>query len=295
MFVARPRPLLEPAPAWSADELAAALRAVAPVAVLTGAGVSTGSGIPDYRDHQGAWKRRAPMQLSEFTGSERGRQRYWARSLVGWRTVETAQPNPAHREIAALEARGLVGPVITQNVDGLHQAAGSRSVLDLHGRLDRVECLDCGQVVPRAEHQARLEAANPGWAASARQVATAPDGDADLLDADYSHFAVPGCHACGGLLKPAVVFFGETVPSARVEQAFEAVAGAGALLVVGSSLMVWSGYRFVRAAAAARQPVYVLGLGVTRGDAEADGRLTADCGEGLAALRHALDQSRGRM
>lgn len=289
--MARPRPLPAPAQALSAHELAATLTAVGPVAVLTGAGVSTGSGIPDYRDHQGAWKRRAPMQLAEFTGSERGRQRYWARSLVGWRTVETAQPNPAHHEIATLEARGVIGPVITQNVDGLHQAAGSRSVLDLHGRLDRVECLDCGRVIPRAEHQARLEAANPGWARSARHVATAPDGDADLMDADYGHFTVPACRSCGGMLKPAVVFFGETVPAGRVAQAFQAVAEAGALLVVGSSLMVWSGYRFVRAAAAAGQPVYVLGLGVTRGDAEADGRLTADCGEGLAALRLALDHS----
>lgn len=287
--MASPRPLPEPALELDAASLAAALTQTAPVAVITGAGVSTGSGIPDYRDHQGAWKRRAPMQLSEFTGSERGRQRYWARSLVGWRTVEAATPNRAHHALAGLEARGVIGPIITQNVDGLHQAAGSRSVLDLHGRLDQVECLDCRRVIPRGQHQAQLEAANPGWAASARRVATAPDGDADLEDVDYADFTVPTCQACGGMLKPAVVFFGETVPTTRVEAAFSAVAGAGALLVVGSSLMVWSGYRFVRAAAAAGQPVYVLGLGVTRGDAEAQGRLTVDCGEGLEALLDGLD------
>jgi len=286
--LATARPLPEPAPAMTANALAAALRPLAPVAVITGAGVSTRSGIPDYRDHQGAWKRSPPMQIAEFTGSLRGRQRYWARSLVGWRTVAEARPNRAHRALAQLEASGLVGPVITQNVDGLHQAAGSRQVLDLHGRLDRVECLDCGRVIPRQAHQAQLEAANPGWAEAATRVATAPDGDADLADVDYGDFVVPTCQACGGLLKPAVVFFGETVPRPRVDDAFARLAGAGGLLVVGSSLMVWSGYRFVRAAAAAGQPVYVLGLGVTRGDAEASGRLSADCSEGLEALLDAL-------
>ena len=287
--MATARPLPEPAPEMTIPALAAALRSIAPVAVITGAGVSTGSGIPDYRDQQGAWKRGAPMQLAEFTGSERGRRRYWARSLVGWRTVAEARPNRAHRALAALAERGVVGPLITQNVDGLHQAAGSPSVIDLHGRLDRVECLDCGRIIPRGRHQAQLEADNPGWAEAATRVAIAPDGDADLSDVDYDDFVVPVCTACGGMLKPAVVFFGETVPRPRVEEAFSALAGAGGLLVVGSSLMVWSGYRFVRAAAAAGQPVYLLGLGVTRGDAEASGRVTMDCGAGLEALLAALD------
>ncbi len=292
--MATARPLPPPAPELDAPALATALQAAvrqarAPVAVITGAGVSTGSGIPDYRDHRGAWKRPAPMQLAEFTGSEHGRRRYWARSLVGWRTVATARPNRAHHALAALEARGLVGPLITQNVDGLHQAAGSTQVIDLHGRLDRVACLDCQRIIPRDQHQASLEAANPGWAEAATQVTDAPDGDADLADVDYTRFVVPPCMACGGLLKPEVVFFGETVPRPRVDTAFTALAGAGALLVVGSSLMVWSGYRFVRAAAAAGQPVYLLGLGVSRGDAEATGRLTMDCGDGLEALLEALE------
>jgi len=286
--VASVRPLPEPALEMGIPALADALSARAPVAVITGAGVSTGSGIPDYRDHNGVWKRGSPMQLKEFTESPSGRQRYWARSLVGWRTVETARPNAAHRSIAALESAGLVGALITQNVDGLHQAAGSREVLDLHGRLDQVECLDCGRVIPRRHHQHQLESANPGWVDAATTAYHTPDGDAELTGVDYRDFVVPGCEACGGMLKPAVVFFGETVPATRVEQAFAAVERCGALWIVGSSLMVWSGYRFVRAAAAAGTPVYVLGLGVTRGDAEAQGRVTQDCAAGLAAIQSAL-------
>ncbi|MEX0431067.1 NAD-dependent protein deacetylase [Spiribacter insolitus] len=286
--MASARPLPEPAIELSAAELADALACRAPAMVITGAGVSTASGIPDYRDHAGSWKRGSPMQLAEFTGSHYGRQRYWARSLVGWRTVERARPNDAHGALARLARQGIVGPLITQNVDGLHQAAGSPAVLDLHGRLDRVECLDCGRVIPRARHQDQLEAANPGWAEAAQQRETAPDGDVELGDVDYGRFVVPACEACGGLLKPAVTFFGETVPKARVERAFAALAAAPALWVVGSSLMVWSGYRFVRAAAAAGKPVYLLSLGITRGDAEASGRLTADCAEGLMAITDAL-------
>jgi len=291
--VATVRPLPQPATEYAVSALAQALQHRAPVAVITGAGVSTGSGIPDYRDHQGEWKRGSPMQFNEFIGSEAGRQRYWARSLVGWRTVESAQPNRAHTALVALERAGVIGSVITQNVDGLHQTAGSQSVLDLHGRLDRVECLGCSRVIVRAEHQRELEAANPGWAEAATQAAVTPDGDAELVGVDYSRFVVPACQNCGGLLKPAVVFFGETVPTARVEAAFAAVANAGAVLVVGSSLMVWSGYRFVRAAASAGQPVYVLGLGVTRGDAEASARVTMDCGDGLEALANCIESAHG--
>jgi len=282
--MANARPLPAPAPELSLPELAKALQQAGSVMVLTGAGVSTHSGIPDYRDHAGAWKRRAPMQLSEFVGSERGRQRYWARSLVGWRTVEQAQPNTAHQALAALEQRGQVTQLVTQNVDGLHQQAGSQQVIDLHGRLDRVECLDCGRVMPRQQHQLALEAMNPDWVNVVNAGAAAPDGDADLQAVDYAHFKVPACTACGGLLKPAVVFFGENVPAERVAQVRLLLAQSGALLVVGSSLMVWSGYRFVRAAAAAGKPVYILGLGVTRGDAEATGRVTMDCCAGLGAL-----------
>lgn len=282
--MANARPLPSPAPELSLPELAEALHQAGSVMVLTGAGVSTHSGIPDYRDHAGAWKRRAPMQLSEFVGSERGRQRYWARSLIGWRTVEQAQPNAAHQALAEWEQRGHVSHLVTQNVDGLHQRAGSQQVIDLHGRLDRVECLDCGRVMSRQQHQLALEAMNPDWVNSVNTCAAAPDGDADLQAVDYARFKVPACSACGGLLKPAVVFFGENVPAERVAQVRLLLAQSGALFVVGSSLMVWSGYRFVRAAAAAGKPVYILGLGVTRGDAEATGRVTMDCGTGLGAL-----------
>ncbi len=282
------RPLPAPADELSLDQMARALRDHAPVAVITGAGLSTASGIPDYRDHRGQWKRGSPMQFSEFAGSERGRQRYWARSLIGWRTVERAQPNAAHQLMAAMQQAGVISTIITQNVDGLHQAAGAHSVLDLHGRLDRVECLDCARVIARDRHQRQLEAANPGWAERVTALYETPDGDVELGNVDYSQFVVPGCEACGGMLKPAVVFFGENVPVDRVEQAFAAVEAASALWVIGSSLMVWSGYRFVRAAAAAGKPVYLLGLGVSRGDAEATGRVTIDCIEGLAALNARL-------
>jgi NAD-dependent SIR2 family protein deacetylase len=282
--VASTRPLPEPALEITLDDLAEALRWHGPMPVITGAGISTASGIPDYRDHRGQWKRGSPMQLSEFTGSERGRQRYWARSLIGWHTVERARPNPAHEAMAALQAKGLIGPVITQNVDGLHQAAGAEDVLDLHGRLDWVECLDCQRVIPRDHHQQQLEAANPDWAEQSTALYETPDGDVELGNVDYKQFMVPGCQACGGMLKPAVVFFGEAVPPERVKQAFAALEAASALWVVGSSLMVWSGYRFVRAAASAGKPVYLLGLGVSRGDAEATGRVTADCTAALEAL-----------
>lgn len=272
------------APELTTAALAGYLGRAAPAVVLTGAGVSTGSGIPDYRDAGGAWKRTPPMQLAEFLGSERARQRYWARSLVGWRRVAGARPNAAHAALAALERGGRLGLVITQNVDGLHREAGSRRVVDLHGRLDRVECLDCGRVRPRAEHQAELEDANPGWADATALSGMAPDGDADLAGADYGRFRVPACRACGGVLKPAVVFFGEGVPRERTARALAAVPTAGVLLVAGSSLMVWSGYRFVRAARTAGVPVVIVSLGLTRGEGEAEGRLTADCREALPAV-----------
>lgn len=272
------------APELTSAALASYFGRGAPAVVLTGAGVSTGSGIPDYRDARGAWKRTPPMQLAEFLGSERARRRYWARSLVGWQRVAAARPNAAHAALAALERHGQVGTVITQNVDGLHQQAGSRRVVDLHGRLDRVECLDCGRVRPRAEHQAELEDANPGWAEATALSGIAPDGDADLAGVDYGRFRVPACRACGGVLKPAVVFFGEGVPRERAARALAVIPAAGLLLVAGSSLMVWSGYRFVRAARTAGVPVVIVALGLTRGEGEAAGRLTADCREVLPAV-----------
>lgn len=250
--------------------------------VLTGAGCSTDSGIPDYRDTDGAWKRSPPVQYPAFVADLAVRQRYWARSLVGWPYFGFAQANVTHRVLAGLEASGRIDLLVTQNVDGLHQQAGSQRVLDLHGRLDTVICLTCGDRTRRADLQQRLVARNPGWVD--RHARVGPDGDVDLEASDFAAFTVPACEACGGLLKPDVVFFGEPVPRERVEAAFEGVARADALLVVGSSLMVYSGYRFVRAAAEAGKPVAALNLGRTRADELLSLKLDAPCGETLAAL-----------
>jgi NAD-dependent SIR2 family protein deacetylase len=234
------------------------------LAVLTGAGVSTGSGIPDYRDEQGDWKRARPVEFQPFMNRVEVRQRYWARSAVGWPIISSARPNAAHRALATLESAGRVQTLITQNVDGLHQAAGSEHVIDLHGRLDAVRCMQCDHRLPRAELQRQLLARNPSWVDIDGRVA--PDGDVDLEGRDYSHFDIPDCPACGGILKPDVVFFGENVPRDRVERAFDGIATADALLIVGTSLMVYSGYRFAEAAAAAGKPIAAVNLGRTRAD-----------------------------
>jgi len=234
------------------------------LAVLTGAGVSTSSGIPDYRDEQGEWKRARPVEFRPFMTDPKVRQRYWSRSTVGWPIISRAQPNGAHRALAQLEAEGFVQILITQNVDGLHSAAGSRNVIDLHGRLDAVRCMQCGHTLPRIELQRQLLAGNPDWAEIEGRVA--PDGDVDIEGRDHSGFVVPDCPQCGGILKPDVVFFGESVPRERVDRAFEGVASADALLVVGTSLMVYSGYRFAAAAAAAGKPIAAINLGRTRAD-----------------------------
>ena len=251
------------------------------LAVLTGAGVSTGSGIPDYRDEQGEWKRARPVEFRPFMTDPKVRQRYWARSVVGWPIVSRAQPNGAHRALARLEASGFVELLITQNVDGLHATAGSRNVIDLHGRIDAVRCVS-GHTLPRAELQRQLLASNPVWADIQGRVA--PDGDVDLEGRDYSGFIVPGCPECGGILKPDVVFFGETVPKERVDRAFDGVASADALLVVGSSLMVYSGFRFAERAAAAGKPVAAVNLGRTRADHLLTLKITEACEEVLGAL-----------
>jgi NAD-dependent SIR2 family protein deacetylase len=255
------------------------------LAVLTGAGVSTRSGIPDYRDERGEWKRARPVEFRPFMTDPRVRQRYWARSTVGWPIIRGAQPNDAHHALARFEALGVVSLLITQNVDGLHQAAGSRNVIDLHGRLDVVRCMTCGHEISRAELQRRLLADNPTWAGIEGRVA--PDGDFDLGDRDYGDFVVPACEKCGGIFKPDVVFFGESVPRERVDRAFAGVASADALLVVGSSLMVYSGYRFAEAAAANGIPIAAVNLGHTR----ADHLLALKVSEPSdAALSAALDQ-----
>jgi NAD-dependent SIR2 family protein deacetylase len=248
---------------------------------LTGAGVSTESGIPDYRDAGGAWKRPEPMRYQVFVGSIAARQRYWGRALLGWRMFATVEPNAAHRAFARLEQLGRVGALITQNVDGLHQRAGSRRVIDLHGRIDAVECLDCRRALPRAEFQATLEHTNPAWSTQAAMIA--PDGDAVLDEAAFEEFRVPDCGSCGGIVKPAVVFFGESVPRSRVTEAMAALDVADGLLIAGTSLMVYSGYRFLRAAKERSMTVALVNLGRTRGDDEVDLRVTGACGTVLPA------------
>src|SRR5688572_28314748 len=250
--------------------------------VLTGAGCSTASGIPDYRDADGEWKRGRPIMLQDFVAHEHARKRYWARGLIGWRLMRSAQPNDAHRALVALESQGRVAQLVTQNVDGLHQAAGSRNVIDLHGRADAVRCLTCERRLPREQVQADLVERNPGFAAL--DAVEAPDGDAALEGVDFAAFDVPACDACGGLLKPDVVFFGERVPAERVQRAFAALEEADAMLVVGSSLMVYSGYRFAQAAALAGKPLAAVNLGRTRADELLTLKVAQPCGEALAFL-----------
>ncbi len=252
--------------------------------VLTGAGVSTDSGIPDYRDGDGQWKRSPPMTFQAFLASDLARARYWARGMVGWRRFGSVRPNDAHRALARLEALGRVRLLVTQNVDGLHQAAGSREVVDLHGRLDQVRCLQCDYREPRAAMQMKLLARNPRW--QHLDADDAPDGDADLDGEDFSTFSVPACPVCGGILKPDVVFFGEAVPPERGVLVAQALADADAMLVVGSSLMVHSGYRHVRSAAAQGLPVAAVNLGRTRADALLSLKVSAPCAQALAFLLH---------
>ncbi len=232
--------------------------------VITGAGCSTAAGIPDYRDENGAWKQREPMRYQVYTGDPLARRRYWARSMLGWRTMAGALPTTAHHALAQLERVGRIVQLVTQNVDGLHQAAGSQSVVDLHGRIDTVCCLGCGARSPRRALQEELMARNPNWLGlDARSL---PDGDADLDGLDFAAFEVPDCPNCGGLLKPDVVFFGESVPRDRVAAVREALVQADAVLVAGSSLMVYSGYRFVEEAVTTGKPVVALNRGRTRAD-----------------------------
>ena len=256
--------------------------------VLTGAGCSTDSGIPDYRDVNGDWKRPSPVTFQAFTGEDATRRRYWARSLVGWPTMAQARPGAAHRALAQLEADGRIDLLLTQNVDGLHEAAGSARTIDLHGRIDTVRCMGCETRTPRAVLQDELRRRNPPWAAL--EARAAPDGDADLDGIDFSAFDVPDCPRCGGMLKPDVVFFGESVPRDRVAAAFAALADADAVLVAGSSLMVYSGFRFVQAAVAAGKPVAAVNLGRTRADDVLTLKVARPVGEALEALAEGLSR-----
>ncbi len=250
--------------------------------VLTGAGCSTDSGIPDYRDADGSWKRSQPVTYQAFMGETSTRQRYWARSLVGWRRFGHALPNGTHHALFRLEQQDKLQLLLTQNVDGLHQRAGSREVLDMHGRLDTVRCMECEHRSPRQAFQQWLLALNPSWAQL--DAADAPDGDADLDGYDFSTFTIPPCPHCGGILKPDVVFFGENVPRDRVAKAMQALDEADAMLVVGSSLMVFSGYRFAHAAAKAGKPIAAVNLGRTRADPLLSLKIEQPCAEALAFL-----------
>ena len=250
--------------------------------VLTGAGCSTRSGIPDYRDADGSWKRASPMTYQAFMGSEIARQRYWARSMVGWRHFAHVRPNDAHRALDSLEAMGRTEVLLTQNVDGLHQAGGSKHVIDLHGRLDQVRCMGCERRTPRGELQVEFDRLNPGWVDL--QAVDAPDGDADLESQEFASFQVPPCRQCGGILKPDVVFFGENVPGDRRDAATRHVVQADAMLIVGSSLMVYSGFRLVQAAANAGRPTAAINIGRTRADDLLSLKVVQPCEAALAFL-----------
>lgn len=254
--------------------------------VVTGAGCSTEAGIPDYRDAAGAWKRSEPMRFQLFVADALARKRYWARSMVGWRTMAGARPTTAHRALVQLQAAGRIELLVTQNVDGLHHAAGSTDVVDLHGRIDTVCCLGCGARSPRVALQRELTRRNPAWVGL--HALSAPDGDADLEAQDFAQFDVPACDSCGGMLKPDVVFFGESVPRSRVDVVRAALARSDALLVAGSSLMVYSGYRFVEDAVAAGTPVVAVNLGRTRADAVLTLKVEHDVGAVLQALAAAV-------
>lgn len=265
------------------DEAIALMRG-AEVAVLTGAGVSTDSGIPDYRG-EGA-PVRTPMTVQAFLASERARKRYWAGSHLGWRTFGSAQPNAGHLALARLEARGLVNGVITQNVDGLHRRAGSRHVVELHGGMDRVLCLTCGQHYARQAIAERLAELNPTIDLD-RTIRPAPDGDVEVDDVDA--MTIPACTVCGGILKPDVVFFGEFVPADVFQAAASLVRAADVLLVAGSSLVVNSGMRLIELARRGKQPIIVVNRGITKGDSRAAVKIDAGASETLVAIADALD------
>jgi NAD-dependent SIR2 family protein deacetylase len=254
--------------------------------VLSGAGISTESGIPDYRGPNGTLTRRTPMTYQTFLGDAAARRRYWARSHAGWRRMAGAEPNAGHYAVARLYQQGLLSGIITQNVDGLHQSAGAADVTELHGSLSQVICLDCGDTVSRRQFDVRLQEANPGF--EARITRINPDGDVELPDEQLDGFHLVDCQICDGLVKPDVVFFGESVPPPRVRTCFELVAGARLLLVLGSSLTVMSGRRFVLRAAQLGTPVAIVNRGATRGDGYATVTVDAALGTVLPALADLL-------
>ena len=267
----------------AAERLYEFLQQHAPVAVITGAGISTASGIPDYRDQEGQWKRKQPVQHPDFMRCHLTRQRYWARSLIGWPVMSTAKPNIAHHQLAKLCHTDLISGVITQNVDRLHQKAGTQNTIDLHGRADQIICMSCSHLRPRKWMHDRCSEHNPDFLKFS--ATTAPDGDADL-ETDFSQFQVPACERCGGILKTDVVFFGDSVPKERVDTCRQLIRESNALLVIGSSLMVYSGYRFARQSAENNQAIALLGLGKNRADDIASLKIEADISETLQQINH---------
>ncbi len=258
--------------------------------VLTGAGISAQSGIPTYRDAAGVWQRSTPIRHQEFMAAEKTRRRYWLRSFKGWPAVSGAEPNAAHRAIASLEALGRFSLTVTQNVDRLHQKAGSHRVVDLHGRLDEVVCMSCGSLCSRESIQQRLQESHPTLDAMIGEVSgtLAPDGDADVEDSLAEHLKAPECLHCGGVLKPNVVFFGDSVPKPVVQQIYSAIEAADALVVAGSSLQVFSGFRFCRHAADHKKSIVSINPGKTRGDELMTLRLGVDAGDVLPDVARAF-------
>ena len=250
--------------------------------VLTGAGISTASGIPAYRDAEGRWKQRQPVQYQEFIGSLYARQRYWARSLIGWPRFMQAQPTAAHQALVELEAAGFIHQLVTQNVDGLHQRAGNRRVIDLHGRLDKIECLSCQHTLPRSQMQEALKACNPDFLGYRAKLVA--DGDAQLENVAFEDFVIPDCSNCQGILKPRVVFFGETIPKPRVERAMQKLQQSDAVLAIGTSLVVYSGFRFCRLAAQLGKPIAAINLGKTRADDLLSLKIEDSCDNSLLNL-----------
>lgn len=271
-------PLMLHTPDEAGALLAEFIRRNPNLVILTGAGVSTDSGIPDYRDGEGAWKRRQPVQHQDFMTSTAVRQRYWGRSLIGWPVIRNARPNTAHHHVAELESRNYCSLVVTQNVDRLHQQAGTHSVTDLHGRADEVVCMECGYRCKRDDLHERCADMNPEF--QRYSAGAAPDGDADL-EVDFSAFRIADCPCCDGILKPDVVFFGDYVPKDRVTSALDMLRSSDGLLVIGSSLMVYSGFRFCRYANQWGKPIATLNLGRTRADSMVALKLNADIGETL--------------
>jgi NAD-dependent SIR2 family protein deacetylase len=250
--------------------------------VISGAGISIASGIPAYRDHLGVWRHSTPVTHQEFIADPGRRRRYWARSLLGWPAVRDAHPNAAHHALAQLEREGRIHLLITQNVDRLHQRAGSEAVVDLHGRVDRVRCLDCGRVMPREQVQQQLSRDNPH--SHSQDSLLRPDGVAEVAQKWVVLLRVPTCGQCGGTLMPDVIFYGGNVPRDRVARCNDAVADADAVLVVGSSLQVYSGFRFCRLAKQLGKPLVIVNPGQTRADALADLKIPLDCEPVLVAL-----------